>query len=100
MSALGESGTDTRELERTLQELLAANRLPPYIKSARYELGTDHIGEPAVRIFLAIESEMLLRMEKDKAQRDEYSKFSEDLAFKILNLESGYFPFIRMAEAA
>lgn len=91
---------DTQELNRALHELLASDRLPSFIKSARYELGKDHIGEPAVRIFLMIEPELLTRMEKDKAQRDEYSKFSEDLAFKVLDLESGYFPFIRLAEAA
>jgi len=91
---------DTQELERTLHELLAANRLPPYINSARYELGTDHIGEPAVRIFLEIAPETATRMEKDKALREEYNNFHTDLAFKILNLESGYFPFIRLAEAA
>jgi hypothetical protein len=100
MNALGEPGTDTQALEATLRELLAPERLPDYIKSARYELGTDHIGEPAVRVFLAIEPKILAILEKDKAQRDKYSKFSDDLSFKILELESGYFPFIRMAEAA
>lgn len=100
MSSIGEIGTDTRELERALRELLAPEQLPHYIKSARYELGTDHIGEPAVRIYLGIEPETSARMEKDKALRDEYSNFHTDLAFKIIDLQSGYFPFIRLAEAA
>jgi hypothetical protein len=39
-------------------------------------------------------------MERDKALLEEYNRFHEDLAFKILNLRSGYFPFIRLAEAA
>lgn len=91
---------DTQELERHLRELLAASRLPENVKSARYELGTDHTGEPAVRIYLEIVPEYLTILEKDKAQRDELGKFRQDLAFEILRLESGYFPFIRLAEAA
>ncbi len=100
MNVQGETGMDTQELEEHLRELLAPERLPSYIKSARYELGTDHIGEPAVRIFLAIEPAVLTILENDKAKRDEYSRFSLDLSRKILRLGSGYFPFIRMAEAA
>jgi hypothetical protein len=100
MNTIGDAGTDTQLLEGTLRELLAPERLPSYIKSARYELGTDHIGEPAVRIYLEIAPKFLAILEKDKVQRDEYSKFCDDLSFKILELESGYFPFIRMAEAA
>jgi len=100
MNANGDTGTDTEELERHLQELLAPSRLPANVKSARYELGTDHIGEPAVRVFLEIEPKFLTILEKDKAQLDELGKFRQDLAFKILKLESGYFPFIRLAEAA
>jgi hypothetical protein len=91
---------DAKELERHLRELLAPGRLPPNVKSARFELGTDHIGEPAVRIFLEIEPKNLTILEKEKAQRDELGRFHQDLAFKILRLESGYFPFIRLAEAA
>ena len=91
---------DTQELEQRLRELLEPNRLPANVKSARYELGTDHIGEPAVRIFLEIEPRFLTVLEKDKAQRDELGKFRQDLTSKILELESGYFPFIRLAEAA
>jgi len=90
----------TQELERALRELLATDHIPGWIKSARYELGTDHIGEPAVRIFLEIEPATATRMEKDKVLLDDYNNFHENLAFKILNLESGYFPFIRLAEAA
>jgi hypothetical protein len=100
MNALGEPGTDTQALESTLRELLAPERLPDYIKFARYELGTDHTGEPAVRVFLGIEPKMLAILEKDKEQRGKYIEFSDDLSFKILRLESGYFPYIRMAEAA
>jgi len=100
MNTQGETGMDTQELEQHLRELLAAKRLPSFIKSARYELGTDHIGEPAVRIYLEIEPEVATLLEKDKTQRDEYSEFCQNLTSKILRLESGYFPFIRMAEAA
>jgi hypothetical protein len=91
---------DTQELERHLRELIAPSRLPGYIKSARYELGTDHIGEPAVRVFLAITPETDLLLSKDKVKLKAYSKFKDDLSSRILKLESGYFPFIRLVEAA
>jgi hypothetical protein len=91
---------ETEEFERHLRELLAPNRLPANVKSARYELGTDHIGEPAVRIYLEIGPEFAALLEKDKKLRDELGKFREGLTSKILELESGYFPFIRLAEAA
>jgi hypothetical protein len=100
MNANGQTATGTQELERHLRRLLAPSRLPANVKSARYELGTDHIGEPAVRIFLEIEPKFLEVLEKDKARRDELGTYRRDLAFKILRLESGYFPFIRLAEAA
>jgi hypothetical protein len=100
MNASGETTTDTQELERLLQEMLEPSRLPANVKSARFELGTDHIGEPAVRIFLEIEPKFLTALEKDKKKRNELGKFRQDLTSKILELESGYFPFIRLAEAA
>ena len=100
MNANGETATDTQELERQLRKLLAPIRLPANVKSARYELGTDHTGEPAVRIFLDIEPEYLLVLENDKAKRDELSKYRQSLTNQILRLGSGYFPFIRLAEAA
>jgi hypothetical protein len=100
MNANGETGTDTQDLERYLDELLAPERLPGYIASARYELGTDHIGEPAVRIFLAITPETDVILSKDKAKLKEYSDYKSDLSSRILKLESGYFPFIRLVEAA
>ncbi len=100
MSGENQTVMDAQEFERHLRELLAPNHLPSYIKSARYELGTDHIGEPAVRIYLEIEPEAALVLEKDQARRDEYSQYRENLAGQILQLESGYFPFIRLAEAA
>lgn len=91
---------DTQELERHLSELLAPERLPSYIKSARYEIGTDHIGEPAVRIFLAITPETDLLLSNDKAKLKAYGDFKDGLSSRILKLESGYFPFIRLVEAA
>jgi hypothetical protein len=91
---------DTQELERHLRELLEPSRLPSYIESARYELGTDHIGEPAVRVFLAITPETDLLLSKDKVKLKAYSDFKNDLSSRILKLESGYFPFIRLVEAA
>jgi hypothetical protein len=100
MNALGEPGTDTQALESTLRELLAPERLPGYIKSARYELSADQYGEPAVRIYLAITSETDQVLSKDKIQLKAYSAFKQSLARKILRLESGYFPFIRLVEAA
>jgi hypothetical protein len=100
MNASGEAEVDTRELERHLRKLLAPSRLPSYIKSARYELGTDHIGEPAVRIFLAITPETDIVLSNDKAKLKAYSDFKRDLSSRILKLESGYFPFIRLVEAA
>jgi hypothetical protein len=100
MNVQGEIGTDTQELEQHLRELLAPERLPSYIKSARYELGTDHIGEPAVRIFLAITPETDLLLSNDKAKLKAYGDFTDELGSTILKLESGYFPFIRLVEAA
>jgi hypothetical protein len=100
MNVQGETGMDTQELERHLSELLAPSKLPANVKSARFELGTDHTGDPAVRIFLEIEPKFLTILEKDKAQRDELSKYRQNLTNQILRLESGYFPFIRLAEAA
>jgi len=100
MNASGETVMDTQELERRLQELLAPGQLPSYVTSARYELGTDHIGEPAVRIFLEITPETDLLLSRDKAKRKAYSDYQDDLGSKILKLESGYFPFIRLVEAA
>jgi len=100
MNTQQETGMDTRELERLLSELLAPERLPDYIKSARYELGTDHIGEPAVRIFLAITPETDIQLSKDTAKRKVYSDYMDDLTSRILKLESGYFPFVRLVEAA
>jgi len=100
MNANEDTATDTQELERHLRELLAPSRLPGYIKSAWYELGTDHIGEPAVRIFLAITPETDIQLSKDKAKLNAYSDYKDDLSSRILKLESGYFPFIRLVEAA
>ena len=100
MNANGEIGMDPQELEQHLRDLLAPDRLPSYIESARYELGTDHIGEPAVRIYLTITPETDVILSKDKAKLEAYSKFKEDLSARILRLESGYFPFIRLVEAA
>lgn len=100
MNANGETATDTQELERHLRALLAPDRLPSYIKSARYELGTDHIGEPAVRVFLAITPETDVIFSNDKAKLKAYSDYKHDLSSRILKLESGYFPFIRLVEAA
>jgi hypothetical protein len=100
MNALGESGTDTQALESTLRELLAPERLPDYIKSARYELSADQYGEPAVRVFLGITPETDIILSKDKMKLKAYSDFKHGLARKILQLESGYFPFIRLVEAA
>ena len=91
---------DEQDFERHLRELLAPGQLPDYVKAARYELGTDHIGEPAVRIYIEIEPQFAITLEKDKEKRDEYSRFSQNLSSQILKLESGYFPFIRLAEAA
>lgn len=100
MNANEETAMETQELERHLRELLASDRLPAYIRSARYELGTDHIGEPAVRIFLAITPETDVILSKDKAKLKAYSDFKHDLSSRILKLDSGYFPFIRLVEAA
>jgi hypothetical protein len=100
MNTLDDSGTDTQALESTLRELLAPERLPSYIKSSRYELSADQYGEPAVRIYLAITSETDQLLSKDRAKLKAYSAFKQDLASRILRLESGYFPFIRLVEAA
>ena len=100
MSAYGQTGSDTQELEQALRRFLAPDRLPPYIKSARYELGADHIGEPAVRIFLEIDPEAAAQLEKDQTELDKYSEYRQSLMDEILKLDSGYFPFIRLAEAA
>ena len=100
MKANGEFGMDPQELEQHLRDLIAPDRLPSYIESARYELGTDHIGEPAVRIYFAITPETDVILSKDKAKLKAYSEFKQDLSRRILNLESGCFPFIRLVEAA
>jgi hypothetical protein len=100
MNANEETAMDTQELERHLRDLLAPDRLPSYIQSARYELGTDHIGEPAVRIFLAITPETDVILSKDKAKLKAYSEYKSGLSSRILKLESGYFPFVRLVEAA
>jgi hypothetical protein len=100
MNTQGEAVYDTQELERTLRELLAPERLPDYVLSARYELSTDQYGEPAVRIYLAISPESDQMLSNDKEKLEEYSLFKQDLARRILELDSGYFPFIRMVEAA
>jgi hypothetical protein len=100
MNANEQTSTDTEELERYLRELLAPERLPSYVESARYELGTDHIGEPAVRIFLAITPETDMILSKDKTKLRAYSEYRRDLSSRILELESGYFPFIRLVEVA
>ncbi|MGA7339381.1 MAG: hypothetical protein WBE72_24230 [Terracidiphilus sp.] len=100
MNGDSQTAMETQEFERHLRELLAPSRLPANVKSARYELGTDHIGEPAVKIYLEIEPEFAARLEKDKTLREGLSKFRQGLTSQILKLESGYFPFIRLAEAA
>jgi hypothetical protein len=100
MNAHGETATDTQELERLLRKLLAPSRLPSYINSARYELGTDHIGEPAVRVFLEITPETDVLLSKDKVKLKAYSDYKDELSSRILNIESGYFPYIRLVEAA
>jgi hypothetical protein len=100
MNTQGETGAETRELEQLLGELLAEDRLPSYIKSAHYELSTDQYGSPMVRIYLTITPETDQLLSKDKGKREEYSAFKQDLARQILQLESGYFPFIRLVEAA
>jgi hypothetical protein len=100
MNTQEEAGMDTQELERLLRELLAPDRLPTYIVSARYELSTDHYGDPAVRIYLAITPETDQLLSKDKTKLKAYSAYRDELSSRILKLESGYFPFIRLVEAA
>ncbi len=100
MNSIDEAGMDTEGLEQTLREILSPSRLPRYIKSAGYELGKDHIGEPAVRIFLAIEPDTATRLDKDEALLGEYSGYKQSLMDQVLKLESGYFPFVRLVEAA
>jgi hypothetical protein len=90
----------TEELERTLRELLAPERLPDYIQSARYELSTDHYGDPLVRIYLTITQKTDEILSKNEKKLKEYSEYKQELADQILRLESGYFPFIRLVEAA
>jgi hypothetical protein len=98
MNTQAEAGMDTQELEQLLRELLAPDRLPEYIKSARYELSTDHYGEPMVRIYLTITTETDQILSKDEKKLKEYSAYKQNLASQILRLESGYFPFIRLVE--
>lgn len=90
----------TEELERTLRELLAPERLPDYIQSARYELSTYHYGDPLVRIYLTITQKTDEILSKNETKLKEYSEYKQELANQILRLESGYFPFIRLVEAA
>jgi hypothetical protein len=100
MSIPSQPVADTEELERTLRELLAPERLPDYIQSARYELSTDQWGEPLVRIYLAITPETDETLFRNKQKLEAYSVYKQDLAKRIIRLESGYLPFIRLVEAA
>lgn len=100
MNASGETDVDTKELERQLHKLLAPGKLPSYIESARYEFDTDHIGLPALRIFLAIKPETDALMSRDKVKLKAYGDYTDELRSRILKLETGYFPFIRLVEAA
>jgi len=100
MSTPSQPIADTEELERVLRELLAPECLPAYIESARYELSTDQWGEPLVRIYLAITAETDEILYKNDKKLEEYSAYKQDLASRIIRLESGYFPFIRLVEAA
>ena len=53
-----------------------------------------------MRIFLAITPETDIVLSNDKAKLKAYSDFKRDLSSRILKLESGYFQYIRMVEAA
>jgi hypothetical protein len=89
-----------QEFEGKLREVLASLQLPSSVSNPRYEIGTDHIGEPAVRVFLVLDPEFAANFNKEKDRREELAKFRFELSSKILELESGYFPFIRLDEAA
>jgi hypothetical protein len=98
MSTPTQPATDTEELESALRQLLAKERLPDYIQSARYELSTDHYGDPMVRIYLDVTPENALILEKDKAKLSKYSEYKQRLRSQVLKLETDYFPLIRMVE--
>jgi hypothetical protein len=95
-----ENPMDEQEFEPKLRELLASLELPSSVSTTRYEIGIDHVGEPAVRVFLVLDPDFAANFDKEKLRRKELQQFSFELSSKILELESGYFPFVRLDEAA
>ena len=91
---------DEQEFEPKLRELLASLELPSSVSTTRYEIVIDHVGEPAVRVFLVLDPDFAANFDKEKLRRKELQQFSFELSSKILELESGYFPFVRLDEAA
>jgi hypothetical protein len=95
-----ENPMDEQEFEPKLRDLLASLQLPSSVSTTRYEIGTDHIGEPAVRVFLLLTPNFVAHFNRETVRREELRQFSSDLSSKILELESGYFPFVRLDKAA
>ena len=91
---------ETEKLKQVLDELLAPERLPSDVKSARFEFGTDHVGEPAIKIFLGIEPGATAALARDRSKRAELVRFRQNLTNQIVKLESEYFPSIRLGDAA
>ena len=91
---------DPQLFEQQLRELLATEKLPNSVSDIHFEVGTDHIGDPAVRVFLVLEPKFAANFESESNQREELRKFRTELTFRILNLNADYSPFIRLTEAA
>jgi len=100
MNLAGQAEVSPEAAEKQIQDLLASVQVPNSVSEVRFELGTDHMGDPAVRIFLVMEPKFQAGFDRETKRREELRKFRADLASKVLKLNSGYFPFIRLPEAS
>jgi hypothetical protein len=99
MNSTGQAEVIPEVAERQIRDLLASTHPPSSIASIRFELGTDHVGDAAVRIFLIMDPVFAANFDNETSRREELGKFSSSLASNVLRLESGYFPYIRLIEA-
>ena len=88
------------DIERRIDEVLAATPRPDSVKAVRFDVGFDHAGDPAVRIYLEIDPYLAENLEKEEIQRNQLREYRQRIRSKIFELNSGYFPFIRLTAAA
>ncbi len=98
MALSTENAAEEQAYERKMRELLANEKLPSSITGIRFELDTDHVGDPAVRVFLTLAPDFSANFDRETERREELRRFRSRLRSKIFEIGSLYYPFIRLVD--